>query len=395
MNALLSYIEKLLIGLFILGFGALVVIGIIRYEGEGSEKGHSWHSVKKENSIEGYLAFLRDCQSCFHEKAANAALDGLQRAYGLAARLDSGHLAERASIVLPVFAPDGKTVLASGGEGPDFWDALTGARLKLAKDEFAIEGGQRVESLAYAPDGLRVAAGLAGAENGSLLVWDRRSGKRVDRHFIDGYDAKAVVFSPDGPLLGWLASGPVGIWEPGTGKFLRATHEGASALAFARAANGRTVMLTAAGRELWSWDPATMEPVGKAQINSDRALLGLSQDGRLAAYTQGPILELWETRAGTLLATLPEHDSDIVAFCRDPKRGWIVAGTRAGTLYLWDLSAPAVPLGRVPAHEGLVEQLACSAQGRAVSIGWDSAKVWDLEKLRKAKRPKSKPASAQ
>jgi hypothetical protein len=36
----------------------------------------------------------------------------------------------------------------------------------------------------------------------------------------------------------------------------------------------------------------------------------------------------------------------------------------------------------VAAHEGPVETLACGAEGRAVSIGWDGAKVWNLEKIK-------------
>lgn len=384
MNALLSFIEKLLVGAFALGFVSLIVIGLLRYHGSGEgEGGEAWREARRENTIESYFGFLHECKSCAREADAESALDELHRPYGLMTRLARGHMAERASISLPVFSPNGRTVLANGGDRPDFWDATTGARLPRPGDAFEVPEGVRVEALAYSSDGRQVAAGLSGAENGSLLAWDRQSGDLLAEQLIDGYDVQAVAFEPGNALLGWLAHGPVGIWEPGTGKFLRATHEGASALAFSRAANGRALMLTAAGRELWSWDANSMEPVHRAEIKSDRPLVGLSQDGRIIAYGEGPILELWDTRAVALVATLPAHDDDIVSFCRDPKRGWIVTGTKAGTLYLWDPAALAAPLGKVQVHEGPVEQLACSAQGRAVTVGWDGAKIWDLDKLRK------------
>jgi WD40 repeat protein len=58
-------------------------------------------------------------------------------------------------------------------------------------------------------------------------------------------------------------------------------------------------------------------------------------------------------------------------------------GTKSGNLYLWDI-AEAKKLGSVLAHEGSIEQIACSRQGKVVTVGWDAAKVWDLEKLRHA-----------
>lgn len=381
MNALLSFIEKLLIGIFAVGFGTLLVVGLIRYNSGGSEEVGSWRHSKAQNTIEAYLDFLRECQSCPHEEEAENALDELQRPRGLVARLARTHLAARASIGLPVFSPDGRTVLATGGMEPDFWDANTGARLARDENAFAT-GGRSVETLAYSPDGRWIAAGMSGTEGGHMLAWDARSGERVGDYIVEGYDVKTVAFAPQGTLVGWLAQGPVGIWEPATGKFLRATHEGASALAFYRAENGPIRMLTASGRELWLWNPMSMELVRQAEIHSERMLLGLSRDGRLIAYHDGPILELWDTRTAMPVATLPELDGDILAFCREPRKGWVAIGTKAGTLYLWDPMAPT-SLARVPAHKGPIEQLACSVQGRAVTIGWDGAKVWDLEKLRK------------
>lgn len=382
MNALLSLIQKALVGIFVLGFGALIVIGLLRYKGGGSEEGDVWQQVKLQNTVEAYLDYLRQCQSCPREEDAERALDDVQRPRGLLARLTRRHLPARASIGLPVFSPDGRTVLAAGGSGLDFWDARTGEHRPRDEDAFAIRGGQIIETLAYSPDGKRVAAGMSGTEGGNMLVWDEKTGKLVADHSVEGYDVKLVAFSPQGAQVGWLAHGPVGVWEPDTGKSLRATHEGSTALSFLRGESGKTYLLSAAGRELWFWDPATMEPALQVEIKSDRALLGLTQEGRLIAYFDGPILELWDTRTRALVATLAGHDGEVVSFCREPRSGWVAVGTRPGTLYLWDV-ATSKRLGWVPAHEGPVEQLACSGHGRVVTIGWDSAKVWNLDKLLK------------
>jgi WD40 repeat protein len=284
-------------------------------------------------------------------------------------------------------------VLASGGTGPEFWDAATGEHQSRGGRAFRNRGDRAVEDLAYSADGRRVAAGTAGMAGGSLLVWEEATGAPLGDRFVEDFDIKAVRFAPEGLLLGWLALGPVGIWEPSTGKFLRGTHEGATSLAFYRADNGRTFLLTASGKEVWSWDPATMELARQVQFNSDRPLLGLSRDGRAVVYSDGRVLELWDTRSGQQTASLRDLEGEIASFCREPGHGWLAVGTRAGLLYLWDPAGSAVPMGQVAAHEGPVEQLDCSAQGRVVTVSWDSAKVWDMERVIKTGKlqPRTKP----
>lgn len=383
MNALLSFIQKLLIGLFVLGLAVLVVVALIRYQGDEGEDRKSWKQAKTQNTIEGYLDYLRDCQACPHEQDAEKALDQLQRQRGLVARLERTHLPPRAGIALPIFSPDGRDILAVGGTSLYFWDSTTGRRLIRDKNGFQTRGGRYLEALAYSPDGLRIAAGMSGHEGGYLVLWDQKTGELLADYAVEWYDVKSVAFSPDGKSVGWIARGPAGIWEPGSGKFLRATHEGSDALAFVRRDDGKPLLVTASGREVWFWDAASMEIAKQSELNTDRSLLGLSQDGFLVAFREGPVLELWDTRSGTLIASLGDHDSEIAGFCRESRKGWIAVGTKSGNLYLWDI-AEAKKLGSVLAHEGSIEQIACSRQGKVVTVGWDAAKVWDLEKLRHA-----------
>ncbi len=381
MKALLSFIRKTLIVSFVLGLSVLIMVALIRYRGDRGADRDTWKQTKAENTIEGYLEYLRNCQSCPHEQDAEDALDRLQSQRGLVVRLEHGHLPPRTGISLPVFSPDGQEILAAAGNNLYFWDSSTGRRLTRGRNDFQTRGGRDLESLAYSPDGSRIAAGMSGKEAGYLMLWDQKTGGVLADYAVEWYDIKMVAFSPDGSSIGWNALGPIGIWEPGSGKFLRATHDGASALAFVRRDDGKALLVTAAGRNVWFWDAASMEVLKQSELATDRSLLGLSQDGLLVAFRQGAILELWDTRLGTLIATLGNHDSEIVAFCRESRKGWIAVGTKGGKLYLWDL-AEAKNLGSVLAHEGPIEHIACSKQGRVVTAGWDAAKVWDLEKLR-------------
>lgn len=381
MNALLSFIQKLLIGLFALGFGLLVLVGLFRCQGdEGGDK-DAWKQAKAQNSIEGYLGYLRDCQSCSHEQDAEKALDQLQRQHGLVTRLERKHLPVRAGIAFPVFSPDGRELLGVVGTQLYFWNSTTGQRVVRAKGDFQASGERSFEAVAYSPDALTIAAGMADAESGYLVLLDSKTGQVLAEHAVEWYDVKAVAFSPEGTSVGWITHGPTGIWEPFTGKILRATHEGANSLAFVRRDDGKALLVTASGRDVWFWDAASMEIVKQSQLNTERALLGLSQDGLLVGFHEGPVLELWDTRLGTPIATLLDHDGEIAGFCRDERKGWIAVGTKSGNLYLWNL-ADAQKLGSILAHDGPIVQIACSKQGRVITNGWDATKVWDLEKLR-------------
>ena len=94
------------------------------------------------------------------------------------------------------------------------------------------------------------------------------------------------------------------------------------------------------------------------------------------------------------MATLRDLEGDILSFCRDSDTGYLAIGTRSGFLYLWDPKGSPLPIGRIAAHAGPIEVLACGGQHRAVSVGWDGAKVWSLEKIAAGKssdNPKEDP----
>lgn len=383
MNSFLDLLEKVLTWFFSIAFGLLLIYGGMRYKHYLDNESDPWLQAKKKGTAEAYLTFLRDCRGCPEEGPARKALDALQSSSGMLARLASEHLPERASIMLPVFSPDGTKVLATGGSGPDFWDADTGKRSSYGNKTFTHKDGQKkIDALDFAPDGRRIAAGMAGREGGRLMIWDLTGEALIAEREIEGADMRGVLFSPDGSWLGWRGDGPVGLWNPVLGQFLRAAHDGVTSMAFAQDANGQITFITASGRDLSFWDPATMEEVKKQHIDSDRPLLGLSRDGRVVAFSDGPVLELWDPVLARQLASLRDLKGHVTAYCRETETGRIAVGTDHGLLYLWDPQASVVPVGYVAAHQGPVDVLACGAGGRVVSTGWDGAKVWSLTKLK-------------
>ena len=395
MAAFLNLLEKVLTWFFSLAFAAILIYGYMRWSHHREVEADPWYQAQKKNTLEAYQTFLRQCLSCPQEEAARTALAALQREDGLMSQLARDHLPELGAISLPAFSLDGKRILATGGRGPDFWDAETGHRDSFGDKTFAKEGGHlRVDALDYAPNSRRIGTGLSGVEGGRLMMWDLTTEAMVGSHVVDGYDVKAVLFSSDSNWLGWRGDGPVGVWNVQSGKFFRGNHEGVQSIAFLDAGGGELFFLTSGGRDLWVWEASTLTLIRESRIDSDRPLLGLSHDGHIVVYTDGRVLEAYETATATQVATLRDLEGDILSFCRDSDTGYLAIGTRSGFLYLWDPKGSPLPIGRIAAHAGPIEVLACGGQHRAVSVGWDGAKVWSLEKIAAGKssdNPKEDP----
>ena len=383
MKAFLDKLEIVLTWFFSLTFAALLIYGGLRYKHHLDEEADPWLQARKKNTAESYLAFLRGCRGCLEERAAKKALDDLQIQSGMIARLSEDHLAERAGITLPVFSPDGKQVLGTGGNGPDFWNADSGQRESHGDNTFIKQGGKKmVYALDFAPDGRRIAAGMEGREGGRLMVWDLTTEALVADHDIEAADVRGILFSPDGEWLAWRGDGPVGLWNPVTRQLLRASQEGVTSIAFGKDQTGRLNFLSAAGRDISVWEPTSMELLRELHIDSDRPLLGLSRDGQIVVYADDRVLEVYDPLTTRQLASLRDLHGEVTTFCRDAASGRLAVGTAQGLIYLWDPVASPLPLGHVAAHEGPVEVLACGTGDRVVSTGWDGAKVWNLSKLK-------------
>lgn len=385
MNAFLNLLEKILTWFFVVAFAVILSYGFMRYSNQNKVATDPWVRAQKKATIGGYIDFLRECEhGCSQKLAAEKSLDDLQRPIGLMSRLSRVHLADRDGISHPVLSSDGKSIMALGGFSAGFWDAETGNRDSRADSLLKGLSGLSLSSVDIAPDGRRVAAGALGSQNGLLLSWELNSNAHIASQEVEGYDVKFVQYSTDGIWLGWLGAGPVGVWNPATGVFLRSTHAGAKSLAFRAVEGGPVEFITASEKEFMVWDPVTMDAKAKVRVDSDRPLLGLSRDGRLIAFTDGRVLEVWDTLSAKMLASLRDLNGDVVSFCREPASGNVVVGTQAGLMYLWSPEKSVVPSASIEAHEGPIENLYCSGAGFVVSTSWDSAKVWSLERFKKS-----------
>jgi RNA polymerase sigma factor (sigma-70 family) len=201
------------------------------------------------------------------------------------------------------FAPDGKLLASATRDGAlDLWDTATGKQVRSLR---AAQGwGEKLLSynlhlgrvvVAFAPDGKSVAASgfsfASGRPQPTLGLWDVASGKHL-RNFagLGGVFIDYVAVAPDGKSLatGGLNGTPkIHVWEVASGKQLpgwSGKHEGALPLAFSP--DGKT-LATGGGADrklVWLWEVSTGKELARFRGHEGPVLtLAFSPDGQALA----------------------------------------------------------------------------------------------------------------
>jgi WD40 repeat protein/predicted Ser/Thr protein kinase len=112
----------------------------------------------------------------------------------------------------------------------------------------------------------------------------------------------------------------------------------------------------------------------------DQGATAFSPDGHLLAYHYGDsTVNLWNVKAGHLLAALDGHSNRVVSLAFSPDGKWLISGSLDHTAIAWDLRThqrAAILTG----HSGPVTALAISSDGlRLVSASADQRlKIWEI-----------------
>jgi WD40 repeat protein/DNA-directed RNA polymerase specialized sigma24 family protein len=198
----------------------------------------------------------------------------------------------------------------------------------------------RLVSLAFSPDGSRLAGG---AEDGSLTIWQLENSNRVQQFYNHNLSVNSVAFSPDGSIL---ASGgsdgyvslygfPSGLKQISLGGFK------SPILSLAFSPNGKILTVGSVGRG-WSWDMQDhtfpildyYEYPG-LQVNR----VAYSPDGSLLAHalSDGSV---WLRRAsdGAVVARLGGHQQSVLSLAFSSDDHWLASGSADGRVNLWSIT---------------------------------------------------------
>lgn len=211
-----------------------------------------------------------------------------------------------ASVTCLAYAPDGSSVASGGGEGTvRVWEVRSG------KELVRLRGHQGpLSSVAFSPDGRRLISGggdtmlatrkLSDGDK-TARIWDVATGREL--RSLSGHlkGVTAVAFSPDGTRVATGSlDATVRVWDPASGEqlvTLDGYEGGVSSLFFTP--DGRSLVTADGAHRIlireWSTGKETFQiPLGGRKgkwPNRDVSTIALSADGRTIVSVSGPFTE--------------------------------------------------------------------------------------------------------
>ncbi len=278
------------------------------------------------------------------------------------------------------YSPDGQRLASGSAEGTvKVRDVRTGQVLY----QWRMPGG--VRGLAFSPDGQYLAAGCL---DGRARVWDLRTGKPGVDFLNPSGPVTSVAFSPDSR---WLASASedktVKVWDVRTGQLAGPSLEHkfpVSSVVFS--ADGQRLITscggfpppTRKGGQVTVWDAGSHQPIRilKGREFSVQSL-AVSPDGKRIAGGGWSMLKVWDAGTGAEVHTLKGHVGMVASLAFSPDSKHLVSACSDKTIKVWDVRT-GEPAFALLGHTAGVRSVAFRPDGDQIASAGDDhvVKVW-------------------
>ena len=253
-------------------------------------------------------------------------------------------------------SPDGYTVAtAPTDDSVQLWEVATGR--KLGTLTFPDSDGE-LEKVAFSLDGRtvvtvweawRATEKMNFFYSTTVRLWDVRTGRQLHELKLPETDGSLmnIAVGPDGrTLAGARDGGSVWVWNSAVPQKLRALNRSSSSVRdfLAFSPDGRT-LATVRNRGVELWDVATgrkLREIERPDRDSLFERVEFAPDGRTLAglfwdgATQDVVLQ--STASGHVQRVLKGHVSSVLSFAFSADGHTVVAGSRDGTVRLWNVA---------------------------------------------------------
>lgn len=273
-------------------------------------------------------------------------------------------------------SPDGHTIAFGVGRRIEVRDLAAG------RPGVALEAAGAVDSLAFAPDGMRLAAGTQ-APSVQLFEPGSRSSARSVR--LEGGPVRAARFSPDGRSLLIAAKEGVVLWTPATHKASRFVPYGSEPRDVVFAPDGRSMVVADKRGALLIGKPLETSPAPSLSlpVASQVVALAVAPDGTVITGEGDRAVRL-RTQAGKVFQRFGDPDGPVRAVTYLPQ-GLAAAGCGDGVIRLFmpPKAEPVAVLEPAPGlGTGALAGLVRTPSGHLEIIGPDAGAAREVLRCR-------------
>ncbi len=235
-----------------------------------------------------------------------------------------------------------------------------------------------IYSLAFSPDGQRLAAGT---KENEIYVW-----RVSDRQPLLWWVAhpgivRSVGFTPDGNLLASAGDSVLALWDAQDGRqtAILQGHKN-DVMAMCLSPDGDFLASCSADLTVRLWDRRTGACLRTLHGHTDcvRSVCFSPDSSIVASGSEDKTVRLWDSRTGACLHTFYGHTGWIRSVCLSPDNKTLASGDNDGMVWLWDRHS-GERLHVLQGHADVVRSVCFSPDGAFLASGSDdhTVRLWD------------------